>query len=99
MAPGVPGQFARSATPTAYRRRTAAASSASQGRPHLRTHSKPRGPTHRPGRFAYLTSWSSLNIGRYIARMIVPTMTPTTMIMIGSMIEVSAEIEASTSSS
>jgi hypothetical protein len=51
------------------------------------------------GSLGYFTSVSSLNIGRYIERMIVPTMIPTPIIMIGSMIEVSAEIEASTSSS
>ena len=48
---------------------------------------------------SYLISVSSLNIGRYIEMMIVPMTPPTMMIMIGSMIEVSAEIEASTSSS
>jgi hypothetical protein len=47
----------------------------------------------------YLISVSSLNIGRYIEMMIVPMTAPTMMIMIGSMIEVSAEMEASTSSS
>ena len=47
----------------------------------------------------YLTSVSSLNIGRYIEMMITPTMTPTPIIISGSMIEVSDAIEASTSSS
>src|SRR5438034_5055240 len=41
----------------------------------------------------YLTSWSILNIGRYIEITITPTIAPTPIIMIGSMIEVSAEIE------
>ena len=49
--------------------------------------------------FRYLISVSSLNIGRYIERMIVATMQPTRMIMIGSMMDVSAEMVASTSSS
>ena len=48
---------------------------------------------------SYLISVSSLNIGRYIERMIVATMQPTRMIMIGSMMDVSAEMVASTSSS
>ena len=47
----------------------------------------------------YLTSVSILNIGRYIAMMITPTIRPTAIIMIGSMIEVSDWIDASTSSS
>ena len=47
----------------------------------------------------YLISVSSLNIGMYIERMITPTMIPTPIIMIGSMIEVSVWIDASTSSS
>ena len=47
----------------------------------------------------YLTSESSLNIGRYMLMMITPTMQPTPTIIIGSMIEVSAWIDASTSSS
>ena len=42
---------------------------------------------------------SILNIGRYMAMMITPTMAPTRIIMIGSMIEVSARMAASTSSS
>ena len=58
-------------------------------------HSRPPGRSPR----SYLISVSSLNIGRYIERMIVPTMAPTMMIMIGSMIEVSDAIDASTSSS
>ena len=48
---------------------------------------------------AYLTSVSILNIGRYIEITIVPTMTPTPIIMIGSMIEVSDWMLVSTSSS
>jgi hypothetical protein len=51
------------------------------------------------GSRGYLISVNSLNIGRYIERMIVATMQPTRMIMIGSMMEVSAEMVASTSSS
>ncbi len=47
----------------------------------------------------YFTSCSILNIGRYIAITIVPTMTPTPIIMIGSMIEVSEAMLVSTSSS
>ena len=42
---------------------------------------------------------SILNIGRYMAMMITPTIRPTRSIMIGSTIEVSDWIEASTSSS
>ena len=48
---------------------------------------------------AYLTSVSSLNIGRYIEITMIPTITPTPIIINGSMIEVSAWIDASTSSS
>jgi len=44
-------------------------------------------------------SVSILNIGRYIEITMRPTMQPTPIIMIGSMIEVSAWIDASTSSS
>jgi hypothetical protein len=47
----------------------------------------------------YLISVSILNIGRYMLMMITPTIRPTPIIMIGSMIEVSAWIDASTSSS
>ncbi len=47
----------------------------------------------------YSISVSILNIGRYIAMMITPTIAPTAIIMRGSMIEVSALIAASTSSS
>ena len=47
----------------------------------------------------YLISVSSLNIGRYMEMITMPTMTPTPSIMIGSTIEVSAWTEASTSSS
>jgi hypothetical protein len=48
---------------------------------------------------AYSIRVSILNIGRYIAITMTPTIIPTPIIMIGSMIEVSAWIEASTSSS
>ena len=47
----------------------------------------------------YLTSLSILNIGRYMLMMITPTMQPTPTIIMGSMIEVRAGIDASTSSS
>ena len=47
----------------------------------------------------YLISVSSLNIGRYMEMITMPTITPTPSIMIGSTIEVSAWTEASTSSS
>ena len=47
----------------------------------------------------YLISVSSLNIGRYIEMITTPTIRPTPSIMIGSTIEVSDWIEASTSSS
>jgi hypothetical protein len=47
----------------------------------------------------YLTSVSSLNIGRYMLMMMMPTMIPTPTIISGSMIEVRAAIDASTSSS
>ena len=55
----------------------------------------------RPGEepVAHLTSWSILNIGRYIEITIIPTMAPTPIIMIGSMIEVSDWMLVSTSSS
>ena len=54
---------------------------------------------HSWGAARYLTSVSILNIGRYIEMMITPTIRPTPIIMIGSMIEVSVWIDASTSSS
>jgi hypothetical protein len=47
----------------------------------------------------YLISVRSLNIGRYMEITIVPTMAPTPIIRIGSMIEVSDWMLASTSSS
>ena len=47
----------------------------------------------------YLMSVIILNIGRYIAMTIVPTITPTPIISTGSMIEVSDWMLASTSSS
>ncbi len=50
-------------------------------------------------RVSYWISVSSLNIGRYIEMITMPTMIPTPSIMIGSTIEVSDWIEASTSSS
>ena len=40
-----------------------------------------------------------MNIGRYIEMMITPTIKPTPIIISGSMIDVSVEIDASTSSS
>jgi hypothetical protein len=51
------------------------------------------------GRRRYLTSESSLNIGRYIEMMITPTISPTPIIISGSMIEVRDWTAASTSSS
>jgi hypothetical protein len=53
----------------------------------------------RLGRARYLIRLSILNIGRYIEMMTTPTIMPTPIIMIGSMIEVRAWMEASTSSS
>jgi hypothetical protein len=50
-------------------------------------------------RARYLISVSSLNIGRYMLMITMPTMIPTPSIMIGSTIEVSDWIDASTSSS
>jgi hypothetical protein len=47
----------------------------------------------------YLTSESILNIGRYIAITMTPTMQPTRIIISGSTIDVSDWIAASTSSS
>jgi hypothetical protein len=47
----------------------------------------------------YLMSVSILNIGRYIAITIVPTMAPTPIIRIGSMMDVSDWMLESTSSS
>jgi hypothetical protein len=47
----------------------------------------------------YLISVNSLNIGRYMLMITMPTMIPTPSIMIGSTIDVSDWIEASTSSS
>ena len=54
-------------------------------------------PTRAGG--GYLMSVSILNIGRYMAITIVPTMKPTPIIRMGSMIEVSDWMLASTSSS
>jgi hypothetical protein len=48
---------------------------------------------------SYFTSVSILNIGRYMLMMMMPTMIPTPIIISGSMIDVSAWIAASTSSS
>src|SRR5919198_5053069 len=48
---------------------------------------------HLSGR--YWTSWSSLNIGRYIEMMITPTIAPTPSIIRGSTIDVSAWIDVS----
>jgi hypothetical protein len=50
-------------------------------------------------RSSYLISVSILNIGRYMEMMITPTIIPTAIIMIGSMIDVSVAIDESTSSS
>ena len=47
----------------------------------------------------YFNSESILNIGMYIEMMMIPTMTPTPIIMIGSTIDVSDCTDASTSSS
>jgi hypothetical protein len=52
-----------------------------------------------PSSQRYFTSVSILNIGMYIAMMITPTMQPTPIIMIGSMMDVSDATDASTSSS
>ena len=46
-----------------------------------------------------MTSVSILNIGRYIEMMMMPTMTPTPIIMIGSTIDVSDATAELTSSS
>ena len=51
------------------------------------------------GSYEPLTRWSILNIGRYMAMRMIPTMIPTPIIMSGSMIEVSDATDASTSSS
>ena len=56
-------------------------------------------PRRGGGGGAYLTSESILNIGRYIAMMITPTIRPTPIIITGSMMLVSVAIDASTSSS
>ena len=53
----------------------------------------------RPASRHYLTSESILNIGRYIAIRMIPTMIPTPINISGSMIEVRDWIDASTSSS
>ncbi len=47
----------------------------------------------------YWISVSSLNIGRYIAMMMIPTTMPTAIIISGSMIDVRLAIALSTSSS
>ncbi len=57
------------------------------------------GRSRAPGGAAYSMSSKILNIGRYIAMMIPPTMPPTTTIIKGSMMEVSALTAASTSDS
>jgi hypothetical protein len=60
-------------------------------------------PTHAAsGACVRLRQWisvSSLNMGRYIAMMMIPTMIPTPIIMSGSMIDVRVAMELSTSSS
>ena len=60
---------------------------------------RPRHARRPPERAAYSISVSSLNIGRYMLMITMPTMIPTPSIMIGSTIEVSDWIDASTSSS
>ena len=57
---------------------------------------EPRPP---PPPARYLISDSILNIGMYMLMMMTPTIMPTPIIMIGSMIDVREAIEASTSSS
>ena len=59
----------------------------------------PHGFTRHSPPLHYLMSVIILNIGRYIAMTIVPTITPTPIISTGSMIEVSDWMLASTSSS
>ena len=68
------------------------------GKPPTGQPARERKSTHEPDR-SYLTSVSILNIGRYIAMMMIPTTTPTAIIISGSMIDVRDEIDASTSSS
>jgi hypothetical protein len=55
--------------------------------------------TLRASRARYWISVSSLNMGRYIAMITIPTMIPTPIIMSGSMIDVRLAIALSTSSS
>jgi hypothetical protein len=62
-------------------------------------HEDVRATSSMSAQIVYLTSVSILNIGMYIAMMITPTIRPTPIIMIGSMIEVSEPTAASTSSS
>ena len=68
---------------------------------HRREREQRQEPSHRFTDRAphYLMSVSILNIGRYIEMTIVPTIAPTPIIRIGSMIEVSDWMLASTSSS
>jgi hypothetical protein len=71
------------------------------------TNTAPKGPQHAHessrrccvNASRYCSRVSILNIGRYIAMMITPTIAPTAIIISGSMIEVSDWIEESTSSS
>ena len=58
-----------------------------------------RSSAGKSARYELPTSLSILNIGRYIEMTITPTMQPTPIIISGSMIEVSDETAASTSSS
>jgi hypothetical protein len=57
------------------------------------------GKSEQTGQRTYLIESYTLNIGRYIAITMNPTMPPTTMIMIGSRMEVSALTAAATCSS
>ena len=68
------------------------------GKPPTGQPARERKSRREPDR-GYLTSVSILNIGRYIAMMMIPTTTPTAIIISGSMIDVRDEIDASTSSS
>jgi hypothetical protein len=69
------------------------------GTEECRTHLEPARSAQTGGGGGYWSSVSILNIGRYMAMMITPTIRPTRIIISGSMIEVSDWIEASTSSS
>jgi hypothetical protein len=86
---GRPPILTRSAVPIA-----AAAAGSCRATPRRRA-----AAARTPNPSRYLTSVSILNIGRYIEMMMMPTMTPTPIIMIGSTIEVSDDTADSTSSS